>query len=67
MTDTSHHVITVPFFGHLDEVVVGDGRLAGARRPDEHHRRLVVEVDVQEVRLNGRLSGRDDHVTQLCQ
>ncbi len=64
-TIPSRSIFGQHFFGELAEVVVGDGRLAGACRTHEQQRHLVIHVDIEEECLSGRLIGRDNQVTHL--
>ena len=59
------HTINSLVFGQPDDVAVGDGTLARARRATEHDGQLVRDKRVEEEGLNGRVSSRDDHVTRL--
>ena len=51
--------------GQLQQVVVGDGRLASACGTDEEHGDIVGQEQVQEEFLANSLCCLDDHVTQL--
>ena len=57
--------VNILVFGQPNNVTVGDGTLARARRADEHHRQLVRDKSLEEVCLDGRVPCGDDHVTGL--